>query len=95
MAAYRTEGSAEIAQRGGAGALANGGAAAQGAAPPVAGVAGPNRTLGVLQWLAAETRGSYKFGDLVNGVGAIAEVFFPMALRSLCSVLMVVRSMTS
>lgn len=77
MAAYRTEAqrviSAEIAQRGAAGALAIGGAAAQAAAPPVAGVVGPNRTLGVLQWLAAETRGSYKFGDLVNGVGAIAE----------------------
>ncbi len=53
--------------------LANGGAAAQAAAPPVAGVVGPNRTLGVLQWLAAETRGSFKFGDLVNGVCAIAE----------------------
>lgn len=73
MAGYRAEAqrvvAAELAARGGGAVIA------QAAVPAVAGMApvvGPNRVAGVLQWLAAETRGGYSFGDPVPGVAAAA-----------------------
>ena len=78
MAGFRQEAqrqaTAELAVRGAGGVLA---AAPQGVAlgghpGVVGGVLGANRAAGVLQWLAAETRGGYNFGDVVPNVGAVA-----------------------
>lgn len=77
MAGFRAEAQREVAAalawRGGAGVVAGG--VNQPALPgpmPAGQHPGANRTPGVLQWLAAEVRGGYKFGDVVQGVAAVA-----------------------
>lgn len=82
MAGYRAQAQREVAAYlapgggggiGAAGVVAPVAIAAAPAAVPAGGVAA-SRVAGQLQWLAAETRGGYKFGEVVSGIAtAVVE----------------------